>query len=75
MAPYGVSMGMTAPGQHAQRIERYTRTAGEKKRATLSRLPYILPAKYEIYLDLDVAKSMNHLVNASSNTFCSCYWL
>ena len=67
MAPYGVLMGMTAPGQHAQRVERYTRTAGEKKRATLSRLPFVLPPKYEIYLDMDVARSMNHLVNSLTN--------
>ena len=64
MAPYGVTMGMTAPGQHAQRIERYTQTSAEKKRATLSRLPYILPPKLEIYLDLDIARSMNQLINS-----------
>ena len=55
MAPYGVNMGMTAPGQHAQRIERYTRTAGEKKRATrfpVYRLYYHLNMKSILILTL-----------------------
>ena len=63
MGAIGVNMGMTPPHQHAQRVERYTRTADERKRSTLSALPFVLPSKYEIYADLKVAKSMNDLPN------------
>ena len=45
-------MNMTPPAQHAQRVERYTRTADERKRATLSGLSFVIPSKYELYVDL-----------------------
>ena len=61
---FGVTMNMTPPHQHAQRVERYTRTSDERKRAILSGLSYVLPDKYEIYVDLKVAKGMNELPNS-----------
>ena len=61
---FGVSMHMTPPNQHAQRVERYTRTADDRKRAVLSGLGFVLPAKYDIYLDTHIAKMMNDLPNS-----------
>ena len=55
---------MTPPNQHAQRVERYTRTADDRKRATLSGLSFVLPSPYEIYLDISIAKAMNDLPNS-----------
>lgn len=50
-------MSMTAPNQHVQRVERYTRTADVRKRSTLSGLSFVLPQKYEIYADLILPKA------------------
>ena len=61
---FGIIMQMTPPNQHAQRVERYTRTADEHKRAILSGLTFVLPDKYEIYADLKAAKGMNDLPNS-----------
>jgi hypothetical protein len=61
---FGVAMHMTPPNQHAQRVERYTRTADDRKRSVLSGLSFILPSKYDIYLDVHVAKMMNDLPNS-----------
>ena len=63
-ATFGIDMNMTPPAQHAQRVERYTRTADERKRATLSGLSFVIPSKYELYVDLYVAKMMNDLPNS-----------
>ena len=55
---------MTPPNQHAQRVERYTRTSDERNRSTLSGLTFILPSKYDIYVDVHIAKMMNALPNS-----------
>jgi hypothetical protein len=62
----GILLTMSPPGQHAQRIERYTRTLGERERSTRDRLPFVIDKAYDIYLISDIAQSHNLLVNSQS---------
>ena len=48
----GITLTLSPPGQHAQRCERYTRVLDERSRSTLDRLPYILPPKLLLFLDM-----------------------
>jgi hypothetical protein len=63
----GAALQLSLPGQHARRVERYTRTLNEHSLATLSELEYILPAKYTLSLHQSVAASMGDSINSRSN--------
>ena len=62
----GTRLQLSVPGECARRIERYTRTVTEHSNATLSALPYILPAKYTLPLHKAVASSLNDSINSRS---------
>jgi hypothetical protein len=63
----GILLSLSPPGQHAQRVERYVRTLNEKKQATFDNLPFVIPAKYDIYLEKSIANAMNKVVNSRSH--------
>ena len=62
----GVTLTLSPPGQHAQRVERYTQTMDNRARSTLDALPYELPPAFLIYLDINVANCMNYVPNSRS---------
>ena len=61
-----ILLSFSPPGQHIQRLERYHRTHTERVRATLAGMPFHLPAKYNIYVDMCVAYAMNSSPNSRS---------
>ena len=62
----GITLTLSPPGQHAQRSERYTRVLDERSTSTLDRLPYVLPPKLLLFLDMNVAMCMNYTPNSRS---------
>ena len=62
----GIELVCSPPGQHAQRVERYTRTLNERERITRERLPFVLPPAYDLFLMADIAHKMNSLPNSRS---------
>jgi len=62
----GIKLQLSLPGEHAKRIERYERTLNERSLATLSALPYYLPAKYTLPLHKSVARIMNDSICTQS---------
>jgi hypothetical protein len=62
----GITLTLSPPGQHAQRCERYIQTMDNRVRSTIDSLHYVLPAEFELYLEMDVAHKMNSVANTKS---------
>ena len=62
----GITLTLSPPGQHAQRVERYTQHMNKCSRATLDALPYVLPANLIMYLHMAVADGMSLVPNTAS---------
>ena len=62
----GTHLQLSLPGEHARRVERYTRTIYEHSSATLSSLPYVLPPKYSHFLHRSVGAELNKSINSRS---------
>ena len=62
----GITLTLSPPGQHAQRVERYTQHLNKGVRATLDALPYVLPAELHLYLEMSVADAMTLVPNSAS---------
>ena len=62
----GITLTLSPPGQHAQRVERYTQQLNKGARATLDALPYILPPDLLLYLHIAVAQGMTLVPNSAS---------
>ena len=65
----GIVLTLSPPGQHAQRVERYTQTMDSRCRSTLDSLCYILPPELKMYLEVCVAAAMNYVPNSASYPF------
>ena len=63
----GIKLQLSLPGEHTRRIERYERTLSERSAATLSSLPYYLPAKYTLLLHRCIARIMNDSICTQSS--------
>jgi hypothetical protein len=55
----GIVLTLSPPGQHAQRVERYTQTLHQRSRSTLDSLCYVLPPDFLLYLHIAVGAAMN----------------
>jgi hypothetical protein len=62
----GILLTLSPPGQHAQRVERYTQQLNKGTRATLDALPYELPPELMLYLEMSVADGMTLIPNTAS---------
>ena len=62
----GIVLTLSPPGQHAQRVERYTQHLNKGVRATLDSLPYELPPELQLYLDMHVADVSTLVPNSAS---------
>lgn len=62
----GITMSLSAPGQHQGTAERATRTIEDRSRAVLASLPYQLPPHLAIYADYAVAAAHNNLPCSAS---------
>jgi hypothetical protein len=61
----GIVLTLSPPGQHAQRVERYTQHLNKGVRATLDSLPYVPPPEFMLYLDT-VADAITLVPNSAS---------
>ena len=62
----GIVLTLSPPGQHAQRIERYTQQLYKGARSTLDCLPYELPSRFDLYLHMNVADMSTLVPNSAS---------
>jgi len=64
--PIGTMMTFAPPLEHCKRVERFIQTVGNRITSTLNDLPFILPAKYEIYVKRDCVYNLNTLPNSNT---------
>jgi hypothetical protein len=70
----GIVLTLSPPGQHAQRVERYTQTLHQRSRSTLDSLCYVLPPEFLLYLHIAVGAAMNLTPNDVSAPYTPyCY--
>lgn len=64
--PHSILLTFCDPGAHQRRMERMIGSADERKRAVVAGLSYIVPQKYDIYVNKWIADCQNGLPNSRS---------
>ena len=67
LAIFGIILALAPPLDHARRFERHNQTLTTRCRATLSALPYVLPARLLLQLDAHTAHTINCIPNKQSS--------